>query len=104
MLRSKYFDKLVILCVVVMLMIVAILFHAEDFGIKSAIREPLYVSKLFDDSYVHEIDIEVDDIVSYLKAGEEEYLRADITIDGEKISDVGFRIKGNNSRRLISEY
>ena len=104
MLRSKYFDKLVILCVAVMLMIVAILFHAEDFGIKSAIREPLYVSKLFDDSYVHEIDIEVDDIVSYLKAGEEEYVRADITIDGEKISDVGFRIKGNNSRRLISEY
>ena len=104
MLRSKYFDKLVILCVVVMLVIVAILFHAEDFGIKSVIREPLYASKLFDDSYVHEIDIEVDDIVSYLKAGEEEYVRADITIDGEKISDVGFRIKGNNSRRLISEY
>lgn len=104
MLRSKYFDKLVILCVAVMLMIVVILFHAEDFGIKSVIREPLYASKLFDDSYVHEIDIEVDDIVSYLKAGEEEYVRADITIDGEKISDVGFRIKGNNSRRLISEY
>lgn len=104
MLRSKYFDRSVIVCVVVMLMIVVILFHAEDFGIKSVIREPLYASKLFDDSYVHEIDIEVDDIVSYLKAGEEEYVRADITIDGEKISDVGFRIKGNNSRRLISEY
>ena len=104
MLRSDYFDKLVILCVVLMLGIVVILFHAEDLGIKNAQREPLYASTLFDDSYVHNIDIEVDDVVSYLKAGKEEYVRADITIDGEKITDVGFRIKGNNSRRLISEY
>jgi spore coat protein CotH len=64
-----------------------------------------YVSKLFDDSYVHEINIIIDDDSwnDLLKnAIKEEYYKCDIEIDGELISNVGIRAKGNTSLTQIA--
>ncbi len=102
MIRSRNFEKLAIVAIILAILIVFV-FYRLDF-IKGEYTEPLYSEKLFDDSYVHNIDIDIEDIASILKDGKEEYRLADVTIDGERFEDVGFRIKGNNSRRLIAEY
>ena len=104
MLKKKWIDKACIIAIIIAILVTFLLFRHDKIGIKSAIREPLYASKLFDDSYVHHIDIEVDDIGIILKNGEETYTKASVTIDDERTNNVGFRIKGNNSRRLTKEY
>ena len=64
-----------------------------------------YVDLLFDDSRVHSVDLAVDDWEGFLEgAGDEEYVQADVTVDGETLRGVGLRVKGNNSKRLVGEY
>ena len=66
---------------------------------------PEYVSKLFDDNYVHTIDISIDNWESFLQAAPNElYSSCTLTIDGETFRNVGIRAKGNNSRRLTEKY
>lgn len=60
---------------------------------------------IFDDSVVHEVKIEMEDgdydsmIETYQETGEKEYSKADVTIDGVLIEDVGIRLKGNLTLR-----
>ena len=61
-----------------------------------------YEKLLFDDSYVHQINLQVDDVAALWE--KEEYVMADIKIDEETIAGVGLRIKGNNSLSLSKEY
>ncbi len=64
-----------------------------------------YVSRLFDPSRVHTIDIQVRDWEGFLEtAAEETYIPSDLVIDGERFPGVGLRVKGNNSRRLTEQY
>ena len=66
---------------------------------------PLYPSKLFDDSYVHTIDIHIQDINYFFDTAiNETYQDVDVCIDGEWFYHVGFRAKGNNSLHLIHDY
>ena len=68
-------------------------------------ENPGYVSRLFDGSRVHRVDIQVEDWVAFLaSAPEEEYIPATVEIDGETFRQVGLRAKGNNSLRLTAEY
>ena len=68
-------------------------------------ENPGYVSRLFDGSRVHRVDIQVEDWVAFLaSAPEEEYIPATVEIDGETFRQVGLRAKGNNSLRLTEEY
>ncbi len=63
-----------------------------------------YEDKLFDDSYVHTLNIEMDDWDSFIEtATSEEYSAADVTIDGETIHNVGIRGKGNTSLSTVSQ-
>lgn len=60
----------------------------------------LYGEMIFDDSYVHNIDLEVDENLweeMLDNALNEEYINCDVYIDGELISSVGIRPKGNSS-------
>lgn len=67
--------------------------------------QPEYASRLFDDSYVHTIDLQVQDWGRFIEtAAEEEYIPCDVVIDGETFSQVGLRTKGNNSLRKTGEY
>ncbi|WP_112141367.1 CotH kinase family protein [Glycomyces dulcitolivorans] len=58
---------------------------------------------LFDTSVAHEIslsysDADYDDMIeTFEDSGEKEWIKADITIDGVTISDVGIRLKGNST-------
>ena len=64
-----------------------------------------YENKLFDTSYVHTINVEIaDDDWEDLKANptQKTKYQADITIDGETISDVSFSTKGNTSLSSVS--
>ena len=68
-------------------------------------ENPGYVSRLFDGSRVHRVDIQVEDWEAFLaSAPEEEYIPATVEIDGEAFHQVGLRAKGNNSLRLTAEY
>ena len=64
-----------------------------------------YENKLFDTSYVHTINIEIDDDDwEDLKANptQKTKYQVDITIDGETINDVSFSTKGNTSLSSVS--
>lgn len=66
---------------------------------------PEYEYRLFDQSYVHTIDIGIDDWDTFIEnAPEEQYSRCSLTIDGEAFQNIGIRAKGNNSRRLTEKY
>lgn len=68
-------------------------------------ENPGYVSRLFDGSRVHRVDIQVEDWEAFLaSAPEEEYIPVTVEIDGEAFRQVGLRAKGNNSLRLTEEY
>ena len=68
-------------------------------------ENPGYVSRLFDGSRVHRVDIQMEDWEAFLaSAPEEEYIPATVEIDGETFRQVGLRAKGNNSLRLTAEY
>ena len=68
-------------------------------------NEPGYVSRLFDDSRVHTIDIQTEDWGAFIgNAGKEEYTACTVEIDGETFPNIGLRAKGNNSLRLTEEY
>ena len=64
-----------------------------------------YSTLLFDDSYVHEINILISDLNwDYLTshAVDEQYVRCDAEIDGELIKNIAIRPKGNSSLAAIS--
>ena len=66
---------------------------------------PDYASRLFDDSRVHTIDIQIDDWKAFVKnASNEEYVSCTVEIDGETFSHIGLRAKGNNSLHLTESY
>ena len=78
---------------------------AEKLGIQPRYSDPVYATRLFADSYLHTVDIQIDDWEAFLAAAPEEiYTECDVEIDGETFSSVGLRAKGNNSLRLVNEY
>lgn len=64
-----------------------------------------YENRLFDKTYVHTIDIQIDDWNQFVDSAEdEEYHICNLVIDGEEFQGVGIRAKGNNSKRLTKKY
>ena len=85
--------------------IVLVFSQGERLGIQPAHATPGYVSRLFDDRRVHQIDLQVEDWAAFVEhAPEEEYLPCTVVIDGEEFRQVGLRAKGNNSLSLTEEY
>ena len=105
MIRHKHFDKIVIVTTVLALIFATGLLFKGQWGLQSTDSMPPYANKLFDDSYVHQIDLQFNDPESFFaNAKEEKYVEATITIDGEVFENVGLRVKGNNSLRLVERY
>ena len=105
MLKHKYIDYICIGVFAVMFLLTGAFYFGEKFGIKNADTEPEYVQRIFDDSYVHRIDLEIENWEEFLvNAKEEEYHSCNITIDGEQFNHVGLRVKGNNSKNLVKKY
>lgn len=64
-----------------------------------------YPERLFNQSYVHTVDLVVDNWEEFIAfAPEEKYVSCTVVIDGEAIANIGLRAKGNNSLSLIEKY
>ena len=85
--------------------LITCVFIAGQHSVMHNTEVPAYAVQLFDDSYVHTMHIHIQELNVFLSdAGEEEYVAADVEIDGEMVEQVGLRTKGNNSLRLTQEY
>ena len=105
MVKHRYIDRICIGAFVLAVLLTVLLMFGERLGISRASAVPGYVGRLFDDSRVHMIDLQIDDWENFLScAQEEEYVPCTVTIDGEVFHQVGLRTKGNNSLRLTGEY
>ncbi|MBR5111775.1 MAG: CotH kinase family protein [Clostridia bacterium] len=102
MLKSKAIDRIGCIALAVMLALTCVVWA----GKASAGRQTTVTvgyEGLFDQSYVHTIDIEMDDWDTFIaNATQEAYTECNVTIDGEKISNVGIRGKGNTSLSSVS--
>ena len=106
MIRHKHIDRLCALAMLLALGLAGLFAAAGALGLirpASAVTE--YAGRLFDTSYVHTVDLQVEDWPGFLaSAPGEEYISCTAVIDGEAFYQVGLRAKGNNSLRLTEEY
>ena len=106
MIRHKHIDRLCALAMLLALGLAGLFAAAGALGLvrpASAVTE--YARRLFDTSYVHTVDLQVEDWPGFLdSAPGEKYISCTAVIDGEAFYQVGLRAKGNNSLRLTEEY
>lgn len=105
MIKHKYID---FICIIAALLAAALtvllMFNGKNSIVESA-NTSEYANKLFDNTRVHTIDIQIEDWASFIENAEnEEYISCSVEIDGEAFHQVGLRAKGNNSLRLTKEY
>lgn len=90
-----------VLCLAVTLM----LCFPDAVRIQAASKTLGYESRLFDTSYVHSIDIVMDDWDSFVENCEsEEYASCAVVIDGESYKNIAIRAKGNTSLSQVANY
>ena len=105
MVKHKYIDWICMGAAVLAALLTLLLMFGEQLGIPKASANPGYVTRLFDDSRVHTIDIQIVDWDAFIEnADKEEYVACTVEIDGEEFHNIGLRAKGNNSLRLTEEY
>ncbi len=113
MIRSKRVDLICILAIVLASIMGAglFLFAIKNNKIKEQVDKSQFISTdyvdgLFDDSYVHSINIIVSDLNwNYMieNAHDEQYVLCDATIDGNLIKNIAIRPKGNSSLTSIEK-
>ena len=105
MIKSKYISVITtVLIIFALILTFGFCYCASNDMIEDNTSNPAYLTKLFDDSVVHTIDIQMSesDWQNLLdNAIAEEYTICDVVIDGEKVSNVGIRAKGNTSLSQI---
>lgn len=95
---SKQIDKLCLSAVAVCLVLTLLFMFSGSLGLRAAAKSVKYESSLFDDSYVHKIDIVMDGWDSFIQSCEnEEYAACTVVVDGKKHANIGIRAKGNTS-------
>ena len=105
MIRCRHIDRFCALAMLLALALTGLLFFGEALGIQPASSAPGYAYRLFDNSYVHTVDLQVEDWAEFIaNAPQETYTPCTAVIDGEAFYQVGLRAKGNNSLRLTEEY
>ena len=105
MIRHRRIDLICALAMAAALILTGLLCFGEALGIRRASAAPGYAYRLFDDSRVHTVDLQVENWDAFLEnASAEEYIPCTAVIDGEEFYQVGLRAKGNNSLRLTEEY
>ena len=101
----KYIERICAVATLVIIILSILFMNAEKFGIQPAAQAKEYEESLFDTSVVHTIDIEMDDWESFLETcTDEEYTICSVTIDGETLSNVAIRAKGNTSLSQVQNY
>ncbi len=105
MITNIIIDRICIIITVIAVLVTALFMGGKNFGITADDSVSLsYEETLFDDSYVHTIDIEISDWDGFLEtATSEEYTAVNVTIDGETMKNVALRAKGNTSLSTVSQ-
>ena len=102
---SKHFNRICAAVMVLCLAVTLILCFPNAVGIQAASKTLGYESRLFDTSYVHSIDIVMDDWDSFIENCEsEEYSSCAVVIDGESYKNIAIRAKGNTSLSQVANY
>ena len=105
MIRHRRIDLICALAMALALVLTGLLCFGETLGLRRSSAAPGYSYRLFDDSRVHTVDLQVEDWGQFIAdAPAEEYIPCTAVIDGEEFYQVGLRAKGNNSLRLTEEY
>lgn len=100
---SKYFNKIAWTATALMLVITILFMNGGRFGLEEKMHTMGYEDRLFDNTWVHSIDIVMDDWEEFIdNAASEEYYTATVVIDGEAFKNVGIRGKGNTSLSMVS--
>ena len=95
---SKHFDKICLAAVALTLVLTILFMCGGSLGLTAAAKTVKYESTLFDTSYVHKIDIVMDDWDSLIESCEnEEYASCTVVMDGKKHANIAIRAKGNTS-------
>ncbi len=95
---SKHINKICIAAIAVTLVITILFMCGESLGLTIASKAVKYESTIFDTSYVHKIDIVMDDWDSFIETCEnEEYGTCTVVVDGKKHANIAIRAKGNTS-------
>lgn len=102
---SKHFNRICAVVMVLCLAVTLMLCFPNAVGIQAASKTLGYESRLFDTSYVHSIDIVMDDWDSFIENCEsEEYSSCAVVIDGESYKNIAIRAKGNTSLSQVANY
>ena len=101
MISNKHFNKLVaILIIIAVSFSLIIIVLPKSSSSIAYIEQPDYVTTIFDDDKVIEINIEMDETAwqeMLDNAAAEEYVAANITVNGTAYNNVAIRPKGNSS-------
>ncbi len=101
----KNFDKICCVVLALTLVITVLFINGESLGIKKASSVMGYEEKLFDTSYVHTINIIMDDWDDFISScTSEEYYTCTVVIDNEAYKNVAIRGKGNTSLTQVASY
>ena len=101
----KHFDRICYVVIAFTLIITVLFVNAESFGIQKASGYMKYEYALFDTSYVHSIDIKMDNWDEFIKkCKSEEYYECSVVIDNEEFKNVAIRGKGNTSLTQVDSY
>ena len=102
---ARHFDRIACAALAVAILLTALFACSAELGlpITAAHAAPGYVSRIFDTSRVHTLDIVMDDWDGFLETCEnEEYSPCAVVIDGEAQRNVAIRAKGNTSLRQVA--
>ncbi|MBQ7344480.1 MAG: CotH kinase family protein [Oscillospiraceae bacterium] len=103
MTTNKHIDKICAVAVILALLICVLFMNGQSLGLQVTANAMGYEDRIFDTSYVHTIDIRLDDPETFLATCQsEEYTACDVVIDGEVFRTVGIRGKGNTSLSTVA--
>lgn len=104
MIKNKHINKIIVVIASLALLLLVFFISNKAQGLTTSVDKAGYETRLFDHSKVHTVDIIIDDWDGFLKNADENYSPCTIVIDSETFTNIGLRIKGNNSRRLTEKY
>lgn len=105
MLRHKNIDRICCLTLVMTMLLTCLYMAAAAGGLIKQDSSIGYENRLFDQSYVHTIDIVMDDWQGFLDTcTSEEYTACTLVIDGESYKNVAIRGKGNTSLSSVASF
>ena len=105
MIKSRHIDRICIAAMGLAALLTLLLIFLSGTRLSNTKTAEEYAVRLFDDSRVHTIDLQVEDWEAFIQDAEaERYVPCTAVINGEAFQQVGLRTKGNNSLRLTSDY